>query len=113
MSGEIFVGNVEGKSQADGAQTISLGTDDRFREHQIQLEVSATPSAGSLDVSIKTPGATDFASLGNIGDHTIDMTDSTQYILQFKGYATAIKVTPTGFDADKTYSVYVCSGAGV
>ncbi len=109
---EIFLGSVENKSQADGAQVISLGADDKYREHQIQLAVSAAPSAGELDVAVKTPGATDFATIGDIGDHTIDMTDSTGYIMQFKGYASAIRVTPSGFDADKTYSVYVCSGAG-
>ena len=104
---EIFVGNVEGKSQADGAQTISLGADDKFREHQVQLEVSATPTAGSLAVAVKTPGASEFVLVD-----TIDMTAAATYIKQFRRYAAAIKVTPTGFDAGKTYSVYVCSGAG-
>lgn len=104
---EIFTGSVVDKAQADGAQVISLGADDKYREHQIQLEVSAVPDAGSLDVAIKTPGATAFKTI-----ETIDMTDINDHLKQFKYYASQIQFTPTGFDAAKTYSVYMASGAG-
>lgn len=110
MSGAaIFTGSVTGKTQANGAQTISLGADDCFREHQVQLEVSAQPAAGSLDVAVKTPGSNLFATVA-----TIDMTTATAtlaIVTQFTRYASQIRLTPTGFDADKTYSVYVASGA--
>lgn len=101
----LFIDVVEDKTQADGAQTVSLGVADRFLEHQIHLSVSATPTAGSLDVSIKTPGADGFVSIGSI-----DMTDSTKYLMQFKGFASEVRFTPSSFDADKTYTVNVCSG---
>lgn len=103
---EIFTGSVTNKSQADGAQTITLGIGDRFSLHQIQIIPSATPLAGTLQVAIKTPGAAGFS---NIGD-AIDLTDSTKYVMQFSGFASHIRFTPTLFDAAKTYSVYVCSG---
>lgn len=103
---EIFSGSVTDKAQADGAQSISLGADDRFRQHQIQVEVSATPSAGSLAVAVKTPGASAFQEIG-----AIDLT-ATLKPMQFSGLAAEIQLTPSGFDADKTYSVYVASGAG-
>ena len=106
MTGTIFGGKIEGASQADGPRTIALEAADRFREHQVQLEVSAVPAAGSLDISIRTPGASQFASIGEI-----DMTDSANYLMQFTGFASDIRVSPDGFDADKTYSVFVASGA--
>jgi len=105
---EIFTGSIVDKTQADGAQTITLSQGDRFRLHQIQLVPSAIPAAGTLQVSIKTPGASDFSDIGD----AIDMTDSTEYVMQFSGFASHIKFTPTSFDAAKTYSVFVCSGAG-
>lgn len=105
---DIFTGSATDKTQADGAQTISLNESDLFREHQIQIVPSATPSAGTLQVAVKTPGASAFADIGT----AIDMTDATKYVMQFTGFASQIRFTPALFDADKTYSVYVCSGAG-
>lgn len=91
-------------TQADGAQTIDLGTFDAAMLHQIHVEVSATPAAGTLTVSILTPGANNFVNVSN----TIDLTDIK--IMQFTGYADRIRFTPASFDADKSYSVYVISG---
>ena len=104
---DLFVGSVQDKTQADGAQTISLDAGDRFREHQIQMIPSATPSAGTLTVAIKTPGAPAFNDVG-----TIDMTDATKYVMKFRGFASQIRFTPASFDGDKTFSIFVCSGAG-
>jgi len=55
-----------GKSQADGVQTIDLAGYERARIHQVQIDVSATPAAGTMDVSIQTPGASGYVSLGDI-----------------------------------------------
>lgn len=106
MAGAIFGGSIRDATQASGAQTLALEESDKFRLHQIQVEVSEAPSAGELDVSIKTPGASGFQSIG-----TIDLTDPAEYVQQFRGYASEIRVTPSGFDAGKTYSVFVASGA--
>ena len=108
MAGDIYCASVQNKTQADGAQTVTLEEADRFREHQVQLEVSATPSAGSLTVAVRTPGASGFTDIG-----TIDMTDTDDYLQQFTGLAGAVRFTPSGFDADKTYSVFLAGGAGV
>lgn len=95
------------KTQADGAQTISLDVFDCAKLHQIQVSVSATPAAGILTVGVKTPGAATYAAL----PWTIDLTDlATNSLFQFTGFATSIQITPTGFDGDKTYTVYVCTG---
>jgi hypothetical protein len=80
---------------------------DEAKLHQIQVIVSATPAAGTLAVAIKTPGASDYATL----PWTIDLTAlATNSVFQFAGFATDIQFTPTGFDGDKTYSVYICTG---
>lgn len=94
-------------TQADGAQSVSLGIYDCAKLHQLQVSTSATPSAGTLTVAVKTPGSSTFNDL----PWTIDLTAlATTSIFQFYGFAEEIQVTPTGFDADKTYTVYFCTG---
>jgi hypothetical protein len=95
------------KTQADGAQTVDLTHFDSAKLHLIQVVTSATPAAGTLTVGVKTPGASTYAAL----PWTIDLTAlATNSLFQFTGFATSIQFTPTGFDGDKTYSVYVCTG---
>jgi hypothetical protein len=95
------------KTQADGAQTVSLNQFDCAKLHQIQVIVSATPAAGTLTVAIKTPGASTYSAI----PWTIDLTAlSTNSVFQLTGFVESIQFTPSGFDADKTYSVYICTG---
>lgn len=105
-----FVGakeqSITDKSQADGAQEIDLLQANSAMIHQIQVEVSAVPSAGVLQVACKTTGAEGYVTLSD----TIDLTSIKLYLIQ--GIIESIQVTPVGFDADKTYSVYVAS-AGI
>jgi hypothetical protein len=96
------------KSQADGAQTAELGTADRFFIHQVQAQVSAAPAAGVLEIYIKTPGAAEFVKVGQI-----DLTDPTTFISAWEAFTAEVKAVPVGFDGDKTYSLYGCSGAGL
>ena len=106
---EIFGASITDKSQADGPQTITLGANDKFRQHQLQVELSATPTGGTLDVAIKTPGASQFFTLTS---KQIDLT-STSLLITFGPYfASEIRLTPTSLDADKTYSAFLVSGAG-
>ena len=97
---------IEDKGQADGVQTITLGVYDVARLHQIQVELSATPAAGTLTVGVKTPGASEYVDL----THTIDLVNGP-YLYQVYGFVEALRFTPASFDAGKTYSVYVQSGA--
>ena len=92
MGDYLFTGSVEDAAQADGAQTISLEGADRFREHQIQVEVSATPSAGTLTVAFRTPGASEYVDVG-----TIDLTDSEDYLQYVTGFADSMQFTPASF----------------
>lgn len=104
---QIFSSKVTGKKQSDGAFSVLLGSKDRACRHQIQVEVSATPAAGSLAVAVRSPNATDFVTV----DGAIDMTGTDLLkILSDYAFAAELKFTPSGFDADKTYNVIVTSG---
>ncbi len=100
----IYKNELLTKTQADGVQTVSLNIFDEAQLSQIHIAVSATPAAGTLTVSIRTPGAATYVDLAP----TIDLTDPS--IFQFWGFADSIRLTPTGFDADKTYTATIISG---
>ena len=103
----MFNQAVTGKTQAGGAFTVLLGASDKFSRHQIQAEVSATPSAGILAVAVRSPGATDFVTL----DGSFDLTGTDLLKTFGPCFAAEIRFTPASFDADKTYNVIVTSGA--
>lgn len=94
------------KSQADGSFTIALGASDFFCRHQIQVEVSATPSAGTLAVAVRSTNATEFVAL----DGSFDLTGSELLKIFGPCFAAEIRFTPSGFDTGKTYNVIVTSG---
>jgi len=101
----ILSSTLTGKTQADGAQEIELGAYDSARLIQLQIAVSATPAAGTLAISIKSPGASAYVDLS----HTIDLVNGP-YLYQIVAFAAAVKITPASFDADKTYDVYLVAG---
>jgi len=95
------------KTQADGTFSIDTRETSKFKSQrvlnkwQVHVEISATPSAGSLTLAVKSQGATAYQDLSG----TIDLVNGP-YIKTFEVVADSIQVTPSGFDADKTYSVY-------
>lgn len=97
-----------GNAQAGGAVTLGNKGFEYLPHHQIQVEVSAQPSAGSLAVEYKTPGATEFvtASISPINLTTLNKAGA--YRLD-NIYAEAFRFTPTSLDSGKTFSVIVCS----
>lgn len=99
--------SLEDKEQADGAQTLAVGGNcyDSARLHQIQVELSATPATGVLTIGLKTPGASGYATL----THQIDLVNGP-YLYQIYGFIESLQFTPVGFDAGKTYSVFILSG---
>lgn len=104
-----FKAAITGKTQANGAQTIdvtdSLPLGEKAKRHwQVQFVPSATPAAGTATIGIKTPGASGFATLAT----TVDLTSSA-LLVSFDAVAEAILITPTDFDAAKTYSAFLCA----
>ena len=96
------------KAQADGAQVLGNKGFEYLPHHQIQVEVSAQPSAGTLAVEYKTPGATEYvAATGS----PIDLTalNKAKAFRLDNVFAEAFRFTPSSLDADKTYSVIVAS----
>lgn len=102
----LFREEVLSKAQADGSFSIALGASDFFCWHQIQVEVSATPSAGTLAVAVRSTNATEFVAL----DGSFDLTGSELLKTFGPCFAAEIRFTPAGFDAGKTYNVIVTSG---
>lgn len=102
----LFNSVMTGKTQADGAVSVLLGAFDRYLRHQVQVEVSATPSAGTLAVAVRSPGATGFVTL----DGSFDLTGTERLKTFGPCFAAEIRFTPVGFDADKTYNVILTSG---
>ena len=104
-----YTKSITGKTQANGAQEINVVDSlEMSREAkkfwQIQIVPSATPSTGTMTIAVKTPGASAYTTLTT----TIDMT-GTELLATFEAAAESIKLTPTSFDADKTYSAYLCA----
>lgn len=100
--------NQKGKNltQAMGAYTQVVQKEAGF--YQIYISTSATASAGTLAISYACPGSDFFMPLlDSTGNPlTINMA-SPQPVVVEDVYIEQIRVTPTGFDADKTYNLYV------
>jgi hypothetical protein len=96
------------KVQADGAQALGNKGFEYLPHHQIQVEVSAQPSAGTLAVEYKTPGASEYVTAaGSPIDLTV-LNKAAAFRLD-NVFIESIRFTPTGFDADKTYSIIMAS----
>ena len=106
---QLYKTSVVGISQASGEQVLDvrdtqvLGQNAK-KNWQIQVEVSAVPAAGTLAIAYKSPGATQFVDAGV----TIDLTAGNQ-VEKLTFLADYIRLTPAGFDSDKTFSVYLAA----
>lgn len=102
----LFTASVTGKTQAGGAVEINMkqkfGGSVPKKFWQVQIVPSATPAVGTMAIAIKSPGSSAYAALTT----TIDLT-GTELLASFEAAVEAIKLTPTGFDADKTYAAYI------
>lgn len=101
-------GKFTAKAQADGAQVIGMGGYAYLPHHQIQVEVSAQPTVGSLAVEYKTPGATEYVTAQGSPIDLTALNKATALRLD-NVYVESLRFTPTGLDADKTFSVFVTS----
>ena len=100
-------------TQAGGAVSAPPAPDyygSRYYRHHIQAEVKttstgapATATAGTLSVRGRAPGATTYQELGVI-------TLAAPNPAVFDGYYDSIQAVSTGFDADKTWTLYIASG---
>jgi hypothetical protein len=98
----VLTQSLAAKTQADDAVYFDLTGYERLDYHELRITVSATPLAGTLAVALRIPGA----STNDSTIHTVDLTATLPVRLQFTGMTSRITLTPVGFDADKTYTVY-------
>lgn len=96
------------KTQADGAQTLGNRGFEYLPFHQIQVEVSAQPSAGTLKMEILTPGATEYVE---VSGSPVDLTVLNKAAIWRLDnvFVESFRFTPTDLDAAKTYNVIVAS----
>ena len=100
----VITPRISGKTQANGAFVIEMGNAAQTANfHQIKASYSAAPSAGTLAIEGQAIGENSFDALG-----TIDLV-SGPLIYTFNGHYDYLQVTPTGFDADKDYSINLIS----
>lgn len=97
---------VTGKKQTDGAVVMGNKGHEHLSRHQIQIEVSAQPAAGTLKIEYLTPGATEYVEATGSPVNLTVLNKAACYRLDSL-FAQAFRVTPTDLDADKTYSVIV------
>lgn len=97
-----------GLTQAGGSVIFDFAGFEYLAHHQIQIEVSATPAAGTLGIEYRTPGAAEFvAAVGSPIDLTA-LNISAAFRLD-NVYIDALRIVPSLFDADKTYNVVFVS----
>lgn len=100
-------------TQAGGAAAVTVparANRGRYYHHTVQAEVTltatgapATPTAGTLSVRGRLPGATGYQELG-----VIQLTAPEPAV--FDGFYDSIEAVSTGFDADKTWTLNIVSG---
>lgn len=96
------------KAQTDGAQILGNTGSEYLPHHQIQVEVSAQPAAGTLAIEYKTPGATEYVPVTGSPVALTALNKAAAYRID-NVFIGSFRFTPTGLDADKTWSVIVVS----
>lgn len=96
------------KTQADGAQVLGNRGFEYLPFHQIQIEVSAQPTAGTLKIEYKTPGGSEYIEATGSPVDLTALNKGACYRLD-NVFSESFRLTPTSFDADKTYSALIVS----
>ena len=99
-----FSDSIGGKTQADGAQTITVPDGRFFEDWQVTLALSSTPSSGAMTVSYRE--LIDGAAVWTDLPTTIDMVSGPLGV-RFTALTDAIKLSPASYDATKTYGAHV------
>jgi hypothetical protein len=92
----------------NGAQTLGNRGFEYLPFHQIQIEVSAQPSAGTLKIEYLTPGATEYIEVSGSPVVLTALNKAAAYRLD-NVFVESFRFTPTSLDSDKTYSVIIAS----
>jgi hypothetical protein len=96
------------KTQANGAQALGNRGFEYLPHHQIQIEVSAQPSAGTMKIEYLTPGATEYVEVSGSPVDLTALNKAAAYRLD-NVFVESFRFTPTSLDADKTYNIVIAS----
>ena len=96
------------KTQANGTQTLGNRGFEYLPRHQIHIEVSAQPAAGTLKVEFLTPGATEYVEAAGSPVDLTELNKAASFRLE-NVFVESFRFTPANLDADKTYGVIVTS----
>ena len=102
------VNKTDSTTQAAGAVTLEVQQAAGF--YQIYVETSATPTAGTLAISYACEDSNTFMPLLDAEEVAITVNLVAPQPVVVEGvFIDRFKFTPTGFDADKTYKVFVAT----
>ena len=105
LGGGIFHVIASGATQADGAFTVSFSFekgDVRSRCVQVQVEVVGSPTTGSLAIAVRSPGASNYATLSE----TVDLVNGPLFYVLRDVVVDAMRFTPTSFNGT-SYNVII------
>jgi len=99
-------GSIAGKEAADGPQVYDNNGYEHYPRHQIQVEVSEVPSAGTLKIEMQQKDANAWMEIVGSPIDLTALTHEKGEILTLTAFVGKFRFTPSaGFD--KTYSVYI------
>lgn len=94
-------------TQVMGSGIVNLGDHSNLGNHQVTLEPSDLPLAGTLLVQVKPAGTATWQTIYN---GTIDLTDPLLRVFTVENvYADSFKFILDSFDAEKTLTITVGS----
>lgn len=99
---------ITAKAQTDGAQTLGNRGFEYLPHHQIHLEVSAKPSAGTMKIEYLSPGAAEYVEAEGSPVDMTALNKAGAYRLD-NVFVESFRLTPALFDAAKTYNVIIAS----
>ena len=99
---------ITAKTQADGPQTLGNRGFEYLPHHQIQIEVSEQPSAGTIKVEYLTPGASEYVEAEGSPVDLTALNKAAAYRLD-DVFIESFKFSPALLDAAKTYNIVIVS----
>ncbi len=106
---QFFKNHVTGKKQSDGAFSMDVSDslycgDFAKRKWTIQVVCNGSPSAGTLTVGAKVPGASEHADMSD----TIDLSSGSPAPYTFEATVESLEFTPDSYDGD-SFDVFVAA----
>lgn len=107
LSPWAFKQSAGGHTQAAGAVTLEVNP---ANVYQIYVTTSDTATAGTAAVAVRYPESTNFVALKDSEGNAVSINlTAPEAILVENAVISAVRITPTSFDADKTFKLVVAA----